>query len=366
MEQRWTTKAALDWCAEYLARKGDRTPRRSAERLVCDAARIDRIQLIMDPDRPLSEDERAVLRDHVARRGAGEPLQYITGEAPFRFLSLCVRPGVLIPRPETEVLVSEVLTCLPKAPERRAAWNAEAAEQEAAAVAQVRARLSELRGMSAPEADDAPSSFDRSAGPEGSDEASVTADADAEVVCDAGQAATEQMVLVADLCTGSGCIACSLASEREDVRVIATDLSADAVALARENVEALELAERVRVLQGDLGAPIPERYLGRFDAVVANPPYIPTAVMAELPAEVGDFEPDLALHGGADGLDVYRRILGWAQRALAQDGLFAVELYEGHLDEAAALAVQAGFAEVRVVEDLAGRPRVLVARWREQ
>lgn len=343
MADTWTVRAALEWCEGYLGRKGDEAPKRSAERLVCEAAHIDRIQLIMDPERPLSEDERAVLRDYVARRGAGEPIQYITGEAPFRFISVRVRPGVLIPRPETEVLVSEVLAGLPKAPEKRAAWNAEAAAEEAAAVAEVQARLAELQEAIAPEDGEG----ERLEGPDGG-----------------GPSDGERTVLIADLCTGSGCIACSLASEREDARVIATDISPEAVALARENADALDLADTVRVLQGDLGEPIPERYLGRFDAVVANPPYVPTAVMAELPAEVGDFEPDLALHGGADGLDVYRRILDWAKRALARDGLLAVELYEGHLGEASALAEQAGFAEVRAVDDLTGRPRVLTARWR--
>ena len=112
---------------------------------------------------------------------------------------------------------------------------------------------------------------------------------------------------MADLCTGSGCIACSIAYERPDARVIATDISPDAVALAGENAGALGLADRVRVVECDLAAGVPEAAIGKLHLVVSNPPYVPTAVMAEIPEEVAAFEPALALEGGADGLDVFRR-----------------------------------------------------------
>ena len=169
-------------------------------------------------------------------------------------------------------------------------------------------------------------------------------------------------LLVADLCTGSGCIACSLAFEHPDVRVIATDIAPEAAALARENVTALGLDDRVAVLECSLGAGIGEKRLGTFDAVVSNPPYVPTAVMAVLPAEVADFEPALALDGGADGLDLFRPLAAWAARALKPGGVMACELHEGHMDAARAVAEAAGFTELRIVDDLAGRPRVLIGR----
>lgn len=165
---------------------------------------------------------------------------------------------------------------------------------------------------------------------------------------------------MADLCTGSGCIACSLAYEHPDVRVIATDIAPEAVALARENAEALELADRVAVLECSLGTGIGEKRMGTFDAVVSNPPYVPTSVLADIPREVADYEPALALDGGADGLDVFRPLAAWAARALRPGGVLACELHEGHLDAARTVAEAAGFAEVRIVDDLAGRPRVLV------
>lgn len=327
----WTVKSALDWTTEYLEGKGDESPLLSAQWLLGEATGLSRVQLYMNYDRPLSEDERGVLRDYVRRRGAGEPLQYITGEVTFRHITVKVRPGVLIPRPETEVLVSEVLAALPAPSAREAAWSAEAAAQEREAVAAVKKALEEAGEALEDE--------------RGESEGIPTAP-----------------LLVADLCTGTGCIACSLAYEHPDVRVIATDIAPEAAALAKENIAALELSDRVAVLECNLGSGIGERRMGTFDAVVSNPPYVPTSVLADIPREVADFEPALALDGGADGLDLFRPLAGWAARALKPGGVLACELHEGHMEPARAVAEQAGFADVRIVDDLAGRPRVLVAR----
>ena len=100
---------------------------------------------------------------------------------------------------------------------------------------------------------------------------------------------------------------------------------------------------------------------GTFDVLVSNPPYIPTDVMRSLPHEVKDFEPDLALEGGADGLDIFRRLLNAAPYMLRAGGLFACELYEGALDAAAELCRQAGLSDVRIVHDLTDRPRIVRA-----
>lgn len=335
----WTIKKALEWTEGYLADKGDENPRLSAQWLLSEACGLSRTQLFVNFDRLLSEDERGVLRDYVRRRGAGEPLQYITGEVAFRHINVKVRPGVLIPRPETEVLVSEVLAALPTPGPRDVAWNPEAAEQEREAVAAVKKALEEA-----------------------GESASLSVGGDLGRPSSAGMDETRKSLLVADLCTGSGCIACSLAYEHPDVRVIATDVAPEAVALAKENTEALGLADRVAVLQCSLGSGIGEKRMGTFDAVVSNPPYVPTAVMAGIPREVADFEPTLALDGGADGLDLFRPLAQWAARALKPGGVLACELYEGHMDAARAVAEQAGFVDVHIVDDLTGRPRVLVAK----
>ena len=106
---------------------------------------------------------------------------------------------------------------------------------------------------------------------------------------------------------------------------------------------------------------IPHDEWGTFDVLVSNPPYIPTDVMRSLPHEVKDFEPDLALEGGADGLDIFRRLLNAAPYMLRAGGLFACELYEGALDAAAELCRQAGLSDVRIVHDLTDCPRIVRA-----
>ena len=336
----WTAKRILDWIEGYLRDHDDGNPRLAAQWLVSEALGVSRTALFMDLDRPLSEDERAVLRDYTRRRGAGEPLQYITGEAPFRHITVKVAPGVLIPRPETEVLVSEALALLPappKAPTREEAalaarFGALVAEQGREAVEEaLRESLSEEEVQSLlPYLD--------------------------------GAGCCDRPLLVADICTGSGCIACSLACEHPSVRAVATDIAPEAVALARQNACALGLAERVEVLECDLGEGIDPALMGSFDLVASNPPYVPTTVLAQLPREVGAYEPSLALDGGPDGLDVFRRLLDLCSRALAPGGAFAFELHETCLDAAAVEARAAGFREVRITPDLAGRPRVLTGR----
>lgn len=300
MPELWTIRTTLEWTQGYLERKGDANPRLSAQWLLSAVTGLSRIQLYTDYDKPLSLEERDVLRDYVARRGQGEPLQYITGTTGFRMLDIKVRPGVLIPRPETEVLVSEALALLPREDDGK---DAEADEREGA--------------------------------------------------------------LVADICTGSGCIACSLAFERPSVRVVATDISSEALEVARENAAAYGLDERIEFFEGDLGAAVPSEFVGAFDLVVSNPPYIPTAVLQSLESEVVAFEPALALDGGADGLDLYRPLAQWALAALRPAGGFAVELHEDCLQTAFDYAVELGFCEVRIVRDLAGKNRVLVARKQE-
>lgn len=380
MPEIWTIKAALDWCRGYLERKGDDNPRLSAEWLLAEACGLRRVELYVNFDRPLAPEEREVLRDYVARRGAGEPLQYITGEVAFRHIAVKVRSGVLIPRPETEVLVSEALALLP-APRRRHATDSVLTENEAQelllreAAQKAAAEGLDGDGATVPSDTAAVSSAEGADAQDGSLVDAAMAGGAGEVGVAEGTeddfertgaaspvASDDAPLYIADICTGSGCIACSIAYEHPDARVLATDIAPEALALARENVEALGLKERVYVLNSNLGDSVPPRFVGKLDLVVSNPPYIPTDVMARLPREVGAFEPALALDGGADGLDLFRPLTAWARHALKPGGGYAVELHETCLDVAAAIAREAGFTDVRIVDDLAGRPRVLVAR----
>ncbi len=346
----WTIRAALDWCCKYLNRKGDDNPRLSAERLLAKATGLARVELYINFDRPLSSGELKILHDFVARRGAGEPLQYITGEVAFRHVTIKVRSGVLIPRPETEVLVSEALSLLP-VPNRRHATDSSLATEEAQELLAAQAAAQKAQEL-----------LDEASISERSDETSYEAEAVGESDIPECSDEKPRRLYVADICTGSGCIACSIAYEHPDTCVVATDISADACELARQNVLEMGLGQRIYVAQGNMGAAVPERFIGKLDLVVSNPPYVPTHVMADIPREVATFEPQIALDGGADGLDLFRPLTQWACRALKPGGGYAVELHETCLEAAASIAAASGLCDVHVVSDLAGRPRILSAR----
>jgi release factor glutamine methyltransferase len=161
--------------------------------------------------------------------------------------------------------------------------------------------------------------------------------------------------LVLDVGTGTGCIACAIAIERPGARVLALELSPGAAALARGNVAALGLSDRVTVVESDLFAG-----LGRMAAhlIIANPPYLPASLIATLPPEVSRFDPRLALDGGADGLDVIRRIVAEAPAWLAPGGALLLETAGGEQARSVvSLMRAAGFADVRTRRDLAGVER---------
>jgi release factor glutamine methyltransferase len=163
---------------------------------------------------------------------------------------------------------------------------------------------------------------------------------------------------VLDLCTGSGVLAVSLARELPAATVVATEVSAAAAAVARKNVARHAVDARVDVRVGDLFAPVAGEV---FDLIVANPPYIATAVIATLATEVHR-EPRVALDGGADGLAFYDRIAGAARAHLATGGALVVEHGFDQADAVAARFASAGLADVVMVKDLAGQPRVTWAK----
>lgn len=284
-EEVWTVGAALEWVRGYLASKGDAQPRVSAEWLLSAATGLSRVELYVNFERPLDADERARLREGVRRRAAGEPLQYVTGEVAFRHLVLTVRPGVLIPRPETEVLVEEALSTIAGCPHPR----------------------------------------------------------------------------VIEIGVGSGCVVLSILREHAGATAWAGDISDDAIALARENAARTGLADRVTIERSDVFERAPADWRGRVDLVVSNPPYVPRAALGDLPPEVAEHEPRVALDGGPDGLALFRRIAREALDWLAPGGSVVLELDERTI-RGAAREAEKWYVEVRVVADLAGRDRVLVAR----
>jgi len=262
----------------YLERHGVESPRETAEVLMMTVLRTDRAGLY-SRSAGLSSAEARVFGRGLCQRCAGTPLQHLTGEQPFRRISVRVQPGVFIPRPETEALVGEALHEL--------------------------------------------------------------GDVDDPVVVDVG--------------TGTGAVALAIKDERPGAKVFATDLSPEAVELARANAAHLSL--QVTVVEGDLLDPLPEELRGWVDLVVSNPPYVTEEELQDLPAEVRA-EPHLALVGGTQ---LYERLADQALRWLRDGGVLAAEI-GGSPGADVAKILEGSYTDVRTLPDLAGRDRIVVAR----
>jgi len=262
-----------------------------ARRIVERASGYDGADLLLhlDDDAPA----RALPFAHamVERRAKGEPLQYVVGRWGFRTLDLYVDRRVLIPRPETEVVVEVA--------------------------------LAELRA-----------------------------------ICGDG----DRPAVAVDLGTGSGAIALSIAREVPDAEVWGTDVSRDALAVARANLAGLgsPFATHVRLVEGAWFEALPGHLRGRVDLIVSNPPYVSAA--ETLPADVADWEPPGALVAGPTGLEDIAHIVAGAPAWLARPGRLVVEIAPDQAGAAADLARAAGVADVDVRPDLQGRLRALVGR----
>ena len=290
-----------------LRDSGSETARLDAELLLGWAIGADRTSIIAHRDAPVGADAQARFEAAVRRRGAGEPVAYIRGIKEFHGLAFAVDRRGLIPRPETEALVD-------------------------AAAVEIMARLAGRPGE-----------------------------------VGAGPAAGGDPIRVADVGTGSGAIAVALAVELRRRRVtmgrhatiVATDISPDALDLARENAAGHAAADGLRFVEADLLPPVLPDGGAPFDVVLANLPYVCSDAIAGLPI-AASFEPRLALDGGVDGLDVVRALLGRLPTALAAGGIALLEIGadQGQSAPAAVAATLPGWRSA-VEPDLAGLPRVL-------
>jgi release factor glutamine methyltransferase len=309
----------------FFASKGLENPRLQSELLLAAALKCKRLDLYLQFERLLPEETLARMRDWVRRRAAREPLQYITGETEFREIVLKCDARALIPRPETEELVGYL--------------------------------LAELGGAGA-EAEVAP------AVEEVAETTAVVAEVEAvpvAVAADKSLAATPgEPVFIADLGTGTGAIALSVAAERVDARVWATDFSADALALARENASRLGLAVRVTFAAGNWFDALPAD-APRFHAIVSNPPYLTEAELATAAPEVAAHEPHTALVAQKEGLADLEIILGQARKHLREGGFVVLETGIAHAAALATLAEGFGYARYESRKDLSGRDRFFLA-----
>lgn len=166
---------------------------------------------------------------------------------------------------------------------------------------------------------------------------------------------------ILDLCTGSGCIGLAIASRVKDAKVTLGDYSKEALAVAKKNVTAQKLSGRVSCLQVD-ALKEPAAFLGKFDMIVSNPPYITSQEMTELPASVKDFEPELALHGGVDGLDFYRAITKNFRAALKPGGYLCYEFGMGQGDAVCAILEENGYTILERSRDYNEIERAVIAQ----
>ena len=290
-----TLRQAVCAARDQFASMDDLAPtaRQDAELLLLHTLSLPRTTIYAYPGRLLNAREEAAFAAAVARRLKREPVQYITGVQEFYGLALTVTPAVLIPRPETELLVEAALNRLPEA------------------------RLPQAR------------------------------------------LPRESPLHIADVGTGSGAIAIAIASRLPQVCVTALDLSAAALAIARQNAARHDVADRINFLKSDLFSAIPAG-ARPFDAILANPPYIPDLHRASLHPQVRDFEPAAALFAGASGLSIYERLIPEARRHLAPAGLLAMEIGAGQRD--ALTRLLRSWHAVQFLDDLQGIPRVVLAR----
>ncbi|MFZ5596240.1 MAG: peptide chain release factor N(5)-glutamine methyltransferase [Bacillota bacterium] len=280
----WLIKAG-----KYLEKRNQGAGRIDAEVLLAHAVGMDRVSLYREGLMELSREQEALFRSLVERRAAGEPAAYITGRKEFMGLDFAVSPAVLIPRPETELLVEVALGYLKK--------------------------IDLSNGAKPP--------------------------------------------LVVDVGTGSGAIAVSLAVKMERAKIYATDISPAALKIARENAKRLA-GEKVEFIPGDLMDSL-KAFLprGSVDLVTANLPYVPTGDIQSLMADVRDYEPRLALDGGADGLDLYRRLVPEAFEMLSPGGLLLMEIDPGQVRSISKILGSRWI--IQVFKDLAGRERLISA-----
>jgi len=275
-------KTTTDW----FASRGIGSPRLDAELLLGHVLELERLQLYTSFDRPLDSAELDRFRVLVRRRGADrEPVAYILGVKEFYSRDFAVDGRVLIPRPDTEVLVDLALERLP-------------------------------------------------------------ADSDG---------------VVADYGTGSGAIAVTLAAERPSLRVLALDLSPEALEVARTNAATHGVDDRIGFVRSDGLERLPERFVGGLAAIVANPPYISAEDRPTLAPEILKHEPHGALFPGPDPLLHYRRLAAEGRRWLAPEGFVAMEVGHGQADDVVALLEDAGWTDVVVRSDLARIDRVVSA-----
>ena len=281
----WTVKSTQQWAKGILLQNGLQEAALESEILIRSIADIDRVTFYAKPEHPITQTQCRILDEMLERRIAKEPLPYILGQREFFGLPFKITPDVLIPRPETEILVEEALS-----------W------------------INSHR-------------------------------------------TNEKRMVIADIGTGSGCIAVSLATQLGIDRFFATDISREALQIAKSNAVFHGVGEKIEFLHGDLLDPVPNL----INLLIGNLPYITDEEFARLPTEIQSYEPSQALRGGADGTKLIKQLLEQAPNYLTDPGAIILEISPQQLNSITTSS-QKFFpaSQARVVKDLAGLDRVFI------
>jgi release factor glutamine methyltransferase len=293
---------ALDTIREItrsLKVKGIESAKQEAEIFIRYGLDINAVEIYRD-NPPLTKEQIGSAEKMVERRSRREPLQYIIGYEEFLGLKLIVGPGVLIPRPETELMADHAIQ----------------------QITDHRSQITDHRSQ----------------------------------------------FTVLDVCTGSGCLALAVAREFPYAEVYGSDISGTAIQYAKKNAETNGI-KNVKFLTGSLFEPpgklsAVNRQQLMFDLIISNPPYIRRDDIQCLQSEIRDWEPLIALDGGADGLDFYRELIPAAGDYLKKDGLVMFELGRGQAESVADMLTSSGYYQIETIEDLAGIERIIQARWK--
>ncbi|HEY5232165.1 MAG TPA: peptide chain release factor N(5)-glutamine methyltransferase [Verrucomicrobiae bacterium] len=307
-----TVLEAIQKSAEFLDKKNVGSPRLQTELLLAHLLKMPRMKLYLNFERVLTAQEMDDYRELVRRRGLREPLQHIVGSTSFCGHEIAVNRQALVPRPETELLAESGWQFLLAAPKQS-------------------------------KSESTPGSH---------------------------------LSTVLDFGTGTGCIAIALAAKCPNAKIVATDISAEALALAKENAARNNVAGQIEFLQGDGFAALQavgqassrsnsstsgKMRVPPFDLIVSNPPYIPSAEIETLQVEVRDFDPRSALDGGADGLDFYRKLAIEAKPFLNTDGKIMLESGDGQAGAIRRIFEDEKWIVEAVKDDYSRRARILIA-----
>ena len=277
-----TVLESINLSTQYLNQKGIESPRTNAELLLADILNCKRLDLYLSFERPLSEDEVQKYREHIKRRGNFEPLQYVIGKVEFYGLELKVNPSVLIPRPETELIVENILNQFPK----------------------------------------------------------------------------DEKLIILDIGSGSGNIAIALAVNLPSSKIVSTDVSEEALQVAKENSERHKISERIKFVKHDILKNDLNNF-PMFDIVVSNPPYVSKESYLTLQKEIKNFEPAIAVTDEGDGYTFYREISAKASVKLKENGKLFFEVAQGQSGEVVEIMTKNNFKNIGVIKDYQNIDRII-------